>query len=315
MSIYKCSFCEFKSDYKCNVINHINKQKKCTDKDLKVIKIRTIIKCNICDNIFSDKNSLNRHLKKCKLNNDDINNNNNNKKIKELEDKVAELSNIISNININTTNNNHNSHNTQINNNYITITLTPYNDPNMEGMQQYLEAAIRKTFLSVPTLIESVHFNEEYPENHNICIKNKRTKDAKVFDGKKWKTVNKDTLLTEIVDTYERELTNYAEEQGKTKYIKEYNKAKSRGNAEKDLKEEVHNVIYDNSDKINTKNTKVDKLIKRSDTQEMLNNEEYKSDHSETDHTESDHIESDHTESGYSENSEHSESDYSKSDS
>jgi len=83
-------------------------------------------------------------------------------------------------------------------------------------MQQYLEAAIRRTFLSVPNLIESVHFNDEYPENQNICITNKRTKDAKVFDGKKWKTINKDLLLNEMVDTYERELTNFAEEKGNT---------------------------------------------------------------------------------------------------
>jgi hypothetical protein len=146
-------------------------------------------------------------------------------------------------------------------NNYITISLTPYNDPNMEGMQQYLEAALRKTFLSVPNLIESVHFNKEYPENHNICITNRRTKDAKVFDGKKWKTVNKEILLNEIVDTYEREITNYAEEQGKTKFIKEYENAKKRGNGEKDLKEEVHNVIYDNSDMVNTKIKEVEKLV------------------------------------------------------
>jgi hypothetical protein len=144
----------------------------------------------------------------------------------------------------------------------------------MEGMQQYLEAALRKTFLSVPNLIESVHFNKEYPENQNICITNRRTKDAKVFDGKKWKTVNKELLINEIVDTYERELTNYAEEQGKTKFIKEYNNAKKRGNAEKDLKEEVHNVIYDNSDKVNTKIKEVRKEIKEIEQQSESENSE-----------------------------------------
>jgi hypothetical protein len=131
----------------------------------------------------------------------------------------------------------------------------------MEGMQQYLEDAIRKTFLSVPKLIESVHFNKEFPENHNICITNRRTKDAKVFDGKKWKTINKDLLINEIVDTYERELTNYAEEKGDTKYIKNYEKAKKRGEGEKDLKEEVHNVLYDNSEMVNTKLKEVQKPL------------------------------------------------------
>jgi hypothetical protein len=63
-----------------------------------------------------------------------------------------------------------------------------------------------------------------------------------------------------MVDTYERELTSYAEEQGKTKFIKEYESAKRRGNGEKDLKEEVHNVIYDNSDMVNTKIKEVQKV-------------------------------------------------------
>ena len=141
-------------------------------------------------------------------------------------------------------------------------------------MQQYLEAAIRKTFLSVPTLIESVHFNKDYPENQNICITNRRTKDAKVFDGKKWKTVSKDILINEMVDTYERELTSYAEEQGKTKFIKEYESAKKRGNGEKDLKEEVHNVIYDNSEMVNTKIKEVEKLVIEDDKKDKKKKQE-----------------------------------------
>jgi hypothetical protein len=269
---YKCSLCDYTSNYKKDILKHFNKKKRCSDEEdiLEVIEIQSNIICKICSKKLANNSSLARHLEACKRKQD-------NKKIKELEDKVTELSNKLTSVNINTntntnTTNNNTTNNTTNNNttnnntinNYITISLTPYNDPNMEGMQQYLEAALRKTFLSVPTLIESVHFNKEYPENQNICITNKRTKDAKVFDGKKWKTINKELLLNEIVDTYERELTNYAEEKGKTRFIKDYESAKKRGggNAEKDLKDEVHNVIYDNSDKVNTKITEVQKPIK-----------------------------------------------------
>jgi hypothetical protein len=279
MSMYKCSACDFKSDYKSNVVKHINKTKKCANVDtFEVIKLNVEIRCDYCDKEFSDKNGKNRHLKICKFKPNDKS------RIKELEDKVAELSGKLSSATIHPTNITKNSNNTTHNtthnnttnntiNNYITISLTPYNDPNMEGMQQYLEAAIRKTFLSVPSLIENIHFNDEYPENQNICITNKRTKDAKVFDGKKWKTINKDLLLNEMVDTYERELTNFAEEQGNTKYIKNYESAMKRGNAEKDLVDEVHNIIYDNSEKVNTKVKEVQKPIRRSETQEKLLNE------------------------------------------
>ncbi len=72
--------------------------------------------------------------------------------------------------------------------------------------------------------------------------------------------MNKDILLNEIIDTYERELINYAEEKGKTKYISDYETAKKRGNGEKDLIDEVHNVIYDNSNRVNTKISEVQKI-------------------------------------------------------
>jgi len=190
------------------------------------------------------------------------------KDINSLNKELKELKTLIVNgtktINNNTTNTNAHNTNTMTNSNnvnYITINLTPYNDPNMEGMQPYFEAALRKTFLSVPKLIESVHFNKKYPENHNICITNKRTKDAKVFDGQRWKTVSKGSLFTEIVGSFERELTSYAEEKGKMAYIENYDKAKKRGNGEKDLTEEVHNVIYDNNEMVNTKSGQVEKLV------------------------------------------------------
>jgi len=265
MSYYQCSGCDYESLYKVDVKKHINKKNKCRDEELEIIVIGIEIKCEFCNKNFNQINGKTRHLKTCKEKlKKDMEDIKKDQRIKELEKelKKEKLKNTaVKTINNTTNNTMTNSNNTNTINNYITISLTPYNDPNMEGMQQYLEAALRKTFLSVPNLIESVHFNKEYPENQNICITNRRTKDAKVFDGKKWKTINKELLLNEIVDTYERELTNYAEEKGKTKFIKEYNNAKKRGNAEKDLKEEVHNVLYDNSEMVNTKIKEVEKLV------------------------------------------------------
>jgi hypothetical protein len=272
MSFYKCSGCEYISAYRTGVKSHINRKNKCSNEELEILKINVEIKCEYCNTNFSYKSGKDKHMLICKektrQQREDREKKDKDKKIKklerELEKEKSKNTKIINNTTNNTMTNSNNTNNNTINN-YITISLTPYNDPNMEGMQQYLEAAVRKTFLSVPSLIESVHFNKEFPENQNICITNRRTKDAKVFDGKKWKTINKELLLNEIVDTYERELTNYAEEQGKTRYIKEYDKAKQRGNGEKDLKEEVHNVIYDNSSMINTKITEVEKIAKLKD--------------------------------------------------
>lgn len=274
--MYKCSACDFKSDYRSNVAKHLNKVKKCSTNKLEIIDLNVKMICEHCNKVLSDKNSKTRHLKNCKI-----------KQIEELENKVAELddklktfvksndeSNKSTATNINSNNTTNNTTNNTVINNYITISLTPYNDPNMEGMRKYLEAALRKTFLSVPNLVESVHFNDKYPENKNICITNKRTNDAKVFDGEKWKTMNKDTLLTEIVDTYERELNNYAEEQGNKKYINNYEKAKKRGNAEKDLIDEVQRTIHDNRKKVNTKINEVQKVVDLSELNQEFDLEE-----------------------------------------
>jgi hypothetical protein len=250
---YECIRCEYETDQKSKMRMHIHRKIPCSPE-----------KCDL-NLVDYEDDILNKNESKQSLFD----------KIKKLEDEILFLKNeniqlknqskILpikptqtgANINNGTQHINKQTNTT----NYITISLTPYNDPNMEGMEKYLEDAIRKTFLSVPNLIESVHFNKEYPENQNICITNKRTKDAKVFDGKKWKTINKDLLINEMSDTYERELANHAEEKGNIRYLKEYERAKKRGDAEKDLKEEVHNVIYDNSSTINTKITKVEKLV------------------------------------------------------
>lgn len=46
--------------------------------------------------------------------------------------------------------------------------------------------------MSIPTLIENIHFNKNTPENHNIIIKNNRSKVVKVFNGQEWKTMDED---------------------------------------------------------------------------------------------------------------------------
>lgn len=259
---YVCSVCNYTVDYKKDILKHLNKKKKCYDGDARpeILEINSEIVCELCNKQMANENSLIRHFYTCSKKHERSH-------MEVLEKKIDELSKLINtskNVdhidqqNIITTNN----IKTNINNINITLSLTPYNDPNMEGIQPYFDLAIKKLFLSVPSLIENIHFNNKYPENKNICISNKRAKDAKVFDGKKWKTINKQFLLHEMLTTYERELINYAEEKGNNKYIKNYEAVKKNDNATNDLIDEVHNVIYDNSEKVNIKIKEVQKQIK-----------------------------------------------------
>ncbi len=65
--IYKCSECDYSSEFKGNVVKHINKDKKCSEYCLKILTIEIYIQCELCNKYFSDANSRNRHLKSCNL--------------------------------------------------------------------------------------------------------------------------------------------------------------------------------------------------------------------------------------------------------
>jgi len=178
-------------------------------------------------------------------------------RIKKLEDALEKTKSAVTN----NTNNIDNSTNIQTQNNII-INITPYNDPNLDNAEKYYLAALKKMFMSVPYIIEQIHFNTDFPENHNLCIRNYRTKLAKVFNGREWKTMDEDRLIDELIDTYERLLEDWAEDNPKRmQYIEKYKEIKERDGKSKvykDLKDEVKKLIYDKRDMI--RETKVSKI-------------------------------------------------------
>jgi predicted GIY-YIG superfamily endonuclease/flagellar motor protein MotB len=101
---FKCSICKYTSSYKVDLQKHFNKKNKCGQGIPKIIEIPVDIKCEFCNNFFSNRSNMKRHSKTCKakkynLETELI------KKIKELEDKLTQKSTTII-INDNSTNNN-----------------------------------------------------------------------------------------------------------------------------------------------------------------------------------------------------------------
>ena len=152
--------------------------------------------------LFTLKSNLSRHLKICKVKKNNIEEEN-----KKLKEKVELLELKLKNPNvvINNTNSNNQTN--------LIINLAPWNDPKLPNdVEKYYREAVKKIFLAVPTLIKYIHFNTEHPENHNICIKNGRSKTAKVYNGKEWETIDEDRLIRTLIDDYESTLTDYASE-------------------------------------------------------------------------------------------------------
>lgn len=231
---YKCSVCSYFSNRKQNIVRHIKKENVCGKGERSIIEIEVINDniCNFCNVEYSNNSSLNRHLKVCKVKKSNLEKEleTEKKKNNELEKKLAVAEALAKKP-------------TTVNNN-LTINLTAYNNPNLNDIEKHLKSSVKKLFLAVPTLVEKIHFNNDIPENHNMCIKNARSKLAKVFNGKKWTTINEEELLNELVDTYESLL-----EEHDSKYIDRMNVIKTRDTEEKvyeDLRGEVKKVLYEN---------------------------------------------------------------------
>jgi len=234
---FACSNCNYTSFKKNNILTHINKKNKCGDTIPEIIEMSIDIKCKYCNTTFTIMSNMKRHLKTCKIGTINLESEINelNAKVKELEHKLAQTPYAPTTIiNDNTINN--------IQQNYITIQLRPYNDPklpdDLDDLNDIYEDAWDKT-KSIHTFIERVHFNPDIPENHNMCITNLRTNLAKVFTEQGWETKDQNKFLDEIItntsrlmdkwvksnkkrrDKYENNFIEYIEQNGKKKFDNE----------------------------------------------------------------------------------------------
>jgi hypothetical protein len=237
---FKCSACEYKSERRLCVVKHINRKIPCNEGILEVVTVQLDIKCYSCNKEYSSWPNLKRHLSTCKVKKNNLIEEN-----RILKEKLA-ISEALNK-----------KPSTVIGTQNINIHLSPWNDPRLpDDVEKYYREAVKKIFLAVPTLIKYIHFNADFPENHNISIKNGRSKTAKVYNGKEWETVDEDQLIRTLINDYEHTLEDYAEDKN-PKYIASIKEIKDRDTEEKvydDLHNEVKRVIYDRNHMIKIKN-------------------------------------------------------------
>ncbi len=169
--------------------------------------------CKYCSKIYSRMDNLNRHIKTCKLKEDNKNNETAELKneIAELKKMVAELINNKSNTTNNTTNNTaNNTTNNTINNtnngtiNHNNITIVPFTKENFVEVSTEEEQLLilkQEGYHVIYKCIELKHFNDKYPQFHNFMIPNKRTNDALIYDGDitDFKLENKESTVDDAI--------------------------------------------------------------------------------------------------------------------
>lgn len=180
---------------------------------------RELQQCKYCNQSFSLKNNLYRHIKYyCKQNNDESLQeyanllNALNSKDKQIDHIQKQMDILIKNLNIQNVNL-ENSKNTIINGDITTninVNLLNYNETDYSHLthRDYI-TCIKDCNHCVKTLIEKVHFNRNKPENMNIYVSSIKGNFIMVYRDNKWQVKNRKTQIDDLFDYNELMLENW----------------------------------------------------------------------------------------------------------
>ena len=260
--------------------------------------------CEYCKKNFSRIDSMNRHMKTCKLKlkkdkeqkyKDEI------KRLKErLRDKMNKnckihyktLQKINNQLNNNITKNNcvetiNNIHNRNI----INFNLVGFGKEELSDVLSNKEQLkiLKKKFKSLPYMIDYVHFNKDYPQYQNFIITSIKNNIAYKYDEEKKQFIagNKEKLLNELIDnrmfdidtfynTHIDKLNDKCKEVI-NRFLDKYNNDK----LDDSLKNDINLVVYNNMNKVVDKykvsvKQNLDKILTYDDLIKEKNNMENK---------------------------------------
>lgn len=236
---FACSVCEYTSSKKENVTRHINRKKSCGPGNKEIIEIPIEIKCTFCNKNFSSFKNLNFHLKNYCKEKDLIKD----EKIKEQNEKIKELEKQLR------------ERPTTINNQTFNIMVNNYENTSLDKITDKMYNKLIKSadepYQIIPKFIEQVHFNQEIPENHNICLlnKGKNNKHLHVYRNGHLEIKNKETELDNLINDKETNISDWVAEKGE-KYpdalekFNDYLEQKYDEDTAKLVREEVELLLY-----------------------------------------------------------------------
>lgn len=178
-----------------------------------------IYNCKYCNKDYSRIDALNRHiLKSCKKKKEFDENERKKKEIIEKQEEIIKnqnnqlikYENLIYNAKqINNTQNNDNSNNKTINN----IHINNYGEENLEMLtDDFKKQCVRHPCSALIKIIERIHFNDDYPENRNIRLLNKRDNKVQVKDNGKWRYRSKQIALRDAIEDSNDKLEQFCDE-------------------------------------------------------------------------------------------------------
>ena len=172
--------------------------------------------CKFCGKNFNTRKSMLRHIRHyCKSNKDLVESKELKKIIKNQSKQITKFEKLLENtgnqINTNTQNND-NSNNKTINH----ININNYGEENLEMLtDDFKKHCVRHPYYALIKIIEKIHFNDEYPENKNIRLLNKRDNKLQVRDNGKWNYRSKEVTIKEALDDSNERLEQFYEEKSK----------------------------------------------------------------------------------------------------
>ena len=252
MSLFSCQMCNYMTNRQYNYNKHLKTKKHLTQlkkygvenacatflphNDLKIphnaLKIphktskikdhndKKKFNCEYCDKSFSRVDNLNRHiskfckkkieLDKLKKENDELIEKQN-QIIKSQSKQLTKFEKLLNKSanQINNTQNNDHSNNKTINN----IHINNYGEENLEMLtDEFKKQCVRHPCRALISIIEKIHFNDDYPENKNIRLVNKRDNKLQIKDNGKWNYKNKEEALRDAIDDSNDRLEQFCDE-------------------------------------------------------------------------------------------------------
>ena len=201
---YTCNFCEKTftriDNFKVHLTSRCKIRKEET-KDKEEIFKDLLQKYEEMKNMMVEKDEKINIMMKEK----DITINNLTKEIELLKQTKNKSSRKTINNNNNTTNNNNNTNNGSINNGIVnnTINIIQHGKEDLSKISNdvLINALLQNTGIKIPEkIIESIHFNDKYPQFKNIYISDINREKVMLHNGDKWILTHSDDITTNLLD-------------------------------------------------------------------------------------------------------------------